>query len=225
MSTNKKVNQTDKGFQDVEMALTRSEQFIEKNQKGIAIGAIAVLAVIAIIWFVNTLYIAPNKVSAQEEIFNAQYYFEQDSFRLALDGDGMNAGFLKIIDEYGSTPAGNLASYYAGVCYLNLGEYENAKKYLKAFSTDDATLSSQAIGLAGDAECQLGNEKEAIAAYKKAIEKKDNVTAPIFLMKLGALYESTGNTAEAKKCYQEVKDNYATSLQATTAEKYLSSVE
>lgn len=224
MSDNKE-KQTEKGFQDVEVALTKSEQFIEKNQKGIVIVALATIAVVAIVWLVNTMYIAPNKVAAQKEIFNAQYYFEQDSFKIALEGDGLNYGFLKVIDEYGSTPAGQLASYYAGVCYLNLGEYENAIKYFKSFSSDDETLNSFALGLIGDAESQRGNIDEAISSYKKAINKNDKVTAPIFLMKLGALYENNSKVEEAKKCYNEIKENYSTSIQASAAEKYLSSVK
>ncbi len=224
MSENKE-KQAEKGFENVEVALTKTEQLIEKNQKTIVVVAVALVVVIAAIWFINTQLIAPQRTQAQAEMFNAQYYFEADSFNIALNGDGMNPGFLQIIDEYGSTPAGNLAQYYAGVCYLNLSDFENAKKYLKAFSSDDEILNTMAQGLVGDAEVELGNNEAAISAYKKAISGENKISAPIFLMKLGALQATLGNAQEAKACFEQVKNDYPTSLQADIAEKYMLSVK
>lgn len=225
MSNNKKEQQVEKGFENVEEALGKTEQFIERNQKSLMIGALAVVAVFAIIWMAKTLYMDPIAEEAQTEMFNAQYYFEQDSLRLALDGDGMNAGFLQIIEDYGSTPAGNLACYYAGVSYLKLGEYDKAKSYFKAFSSDDVMLKSLAESLYGDAESQLGNMSEAVASYKNAIAEGNNIVAPMYLMKLGLLYESQGKSNEAKACYIEVKEKYPQSVQAGVAEKYSLSVK
>jgi len=51
-------------------------------------------------------------------MFFAEQYFEKDSLKLAMNGDGTNPGFIQIIDEYGSTKSGNLARYYLGICYL-----------------------------------------------------------------------------------------------------------
>lgn len=223
MSDNQE-KQTEKGFENVEVALTRTEQFIEKNQKAIIIGAAAIIAVIALVWLVNAQFVAPRKAEAQKELFNAQYYFEQDSFRIALEGDGMCMGLVSIIDEYSSTPAGNLAQYYAGLSHLNLGEFEQAKSYFKAFKSDDEFLSAMAIGLAGDADVELGNVQEAISAYNKAVATKHKAVAPIYLMKLGALLETNGKHEEAKQCFQTIIDDYPSSIQNQVAEKYLMSV-
>lgn len=223
--SDKKQQQVEKGLENVEEALGKTEQFIERNQKSIMIGALAIIAVFAIVWMAKTLYIDPMEHEAQSEMFNAQYYFEQDSFRLALDGDGVNAGFVQIIEEYGSTPAGNLACYYAGISNLKLGEYESAKRYFKAFSSDDDMLAAFAEGLLGDAESQLGNNAEAISAYKSAIATGHKLVAPIYLMKLAAMYESMGKSVEAKACYNDVKEKYPTSMQASLAEKYSLSVK
>ena len=225
MAENKADQEAEKYLKSGEQALTRTEQFLENNQKSIAICALAIIAVLAIVWIVNSLYVQPRKAEAQKEIFNAQYYFEADSFRLALEGDGQSLGFLDIIDQYGSTPAGNLASYYAGVCYLRMGDFEQAKSYFKSFSSDDEILNTFAKGLLGDAEAELGNNAAAISAYQKAADSGNKVVSPIFLMKLGALYEVEGNVAKAKEVYQQVKDDYPTSAQATLASKYLGSVK
>lgn len=221
----KNEKQTEKGFENVEVALTRTEQFIEKYQKTIVTGALIILAVIALGWIVSTQFLAPKKAEAQAKMFDAQYYFEADSFALALNGDGLAMGFLDIIDEYGSTPAGKLAQYYAGVCQLNLGEFENAKASFKAFSSNDEILSTMAAGLVGDAEVELGNKEAAAAAYRKAANGKCEVTAPIFLMKLGALYATMGKPAEARAAFAEVKDLYPTCPQATEAEKEMLSIK
>ena len=92
------------------------------------------------------MYLAPLEEDAQTEMFMAELYFQKDSFALALNGDEQYEGFLSISDDYGLTKAGNLANYYAGLCYLNLGEFENAIDYFSDFSSDDIILSSLALG-------------------------------------------------------------------------------
>ena len=219
MSKNKKNN--DAGFENVESALTRSEQFIEDNQKTISLVAIAVIVVVAGIWGVKKLYFQPREQKAQSEMFFAQHYFEGDSFKLALNGDGTNSGFLEIIDDFGSTKAGELAHYYAGISYLNIGEYENAIKHLDKFSTKEEMLSAMAVGATGDAYLELGNNDKALSHYKKAASVKNEMTAPYFLMKLGMLQEQMGNNADAVKTYQIIKDEYMASTEVCQVDKYL----
>ncbi|MCQ2236867.1 MAG: tetratricopeptide repeat protein [Bacteroidales bacterium] len=223
--SNKSQNQTEKGLQEVEVAVSRFEQTVEKNQNVILTVAAVILVLIAGIWAYISLYKEPLKKEAQASIFNAQYYFEVDSFQLALNGDGMNDGFLQVIDNYGSTPAGELAKYYAGICYLNLGQFAEAKDMLKSFSSDDETLNTMAMGLVGDAESELGNAEAAVSAYKKAAKNGNEIASPIFLKKLGDAYRAAGNKAEAKAAYQSIKDNYSRSNVANEVEKFLATVE
>ncbi len=219
MAQNKKNN--DAGFENVESALTRSEQFIEDNQKIISIVALAIIVVVGGFWGFKKLVFQPREKKAQSEMFFAQHYFEADSFKLALNGDGTNAGFLEIIDDFGSTKAGKLSHYYAGICYLNLGEHQNAIKHLEKFSTNEEILSAIAVGATGDAYLESGNKDKAISLYKKASNVKNDLTAPYYLMKLGMLYEETGKNSEAVKAYQTIKDEYQTSAEARQVDKYL----
>lgn len=216
---------TEEGFASVQNGLNTIEQFFEDHQKPIGIGFLALVVVIALGWLFKSQYLEPQKKEAQAEMFFAQYNFEADSFRIALDGDGMNSGFLKIIDEYSSTPAGNLARYYTGVCYLRLGEFENAKKYLSDFSSDDEILNSYAVGLIGDAEVELGNNDAALSKFKKAVSMGNKVTAPVFLEKLGNLYEKLGQPDEAVKAYQQIKDEYPLNPIAQSVDKYINAVK
>ena len=221
----KQIEAADQRLEEIESTLSRTEKFLEENQNAIMIGGIAIIVVFAIIALAKALYFEPLKEDAQKEIFYAQYYFEADSFKLALNGDGINKGFLDVIDEYSSTPAGKLAQYYAGVCYMKLGEYENAKNQFKSYSSDDEILNSMAKGLMGDAEVELGNLNEATSCYKKAISDKNKLTAPIFLMKLGNIYEKQGDTKNATSAYEQIKDEYPTSVLASAAEKNLESIK
>src|ERR1035437_6190261 len=87
-------------LEGIESALTRTEQYIEENQKSLMIIAGAIIAVVAIYFAFNRFYLKPKEEKAQTQMFVAEQYFEKDSFRLALNGDGNYPGFLGIIDEY-----------------------------------------------------------------------------------------------------------------------------
>lgn len=207
---------------EVESALTKSEQFLEANQKliGIVIGAI-VLVVVGYLGL-NKFYLEPRSTEAQEQMFMAQNYFEKDSFNLALNGDGNNPGFLDIIDDFGSTNAGNLASYYAGVSYLNLGQYDNAIEYLKKFSTDDVLLGPIAVGAQGDANLELGKADKALDLYTEAYKMNENeLTTPVYMLKAGELLESSNKAAEALKLYETIKQKYAETNEGRSIDKYI----
>jgi hypothetical protein len=87
-------------------------------------------------WYGYKNYIvAPKETEAQNAMWKAEQYFREDSLNLALNGDKFNRGFLYIINNYGSTKSGNLAKYYAGVCYLRTGNFNKAVENLNDFNT------------------------------------------------------------------------------------------
>ncbi|MBA4410966.1 MAG: tetratricopeptide repeat protein [Bacteroidota bacterium] len=220
--TKDKKNQKVDNLVEVESALTKSEQFLEANQKLIAIviGAIVVISVVYLGF--NKFYLEPQTVDAHEQLFVAQNYFEKDSFNLALNGDGNNSGFLDIIDDFGSTDAGNLAYYYAGVSYLNIGQYENAIDYLKKFDTDDLLLGPISVGAQGDAQLELGRTDKALDLYTEAYKMNDNeLTAPVYMMKAGELLESSNKIAEALKLYETIKQKYPETTEGRSIDKYI----
>jgi tetratricopeptide (TPR) repeat protein len=217
----KKQTQHEDSFENVESALSKTEQFIEDNQKLISLAVLAIILVVGGYWAFKKLYMQPMEQNAQKSIFAAQQYFEKDSFNLALNGDGMDPGFLEIIDLYGITEAGNLSQYYAGVSYLHMGNFEEALAHLKNFSTDEPVLSSTANGAMGDAYLELGNQKEAINYYKKAGALDNQLTAPLYLFKLGLLYEKSGDKKEALTAYNKIKNDYSNSFEARQIDKYI----
>jgi len=220
-----KKQQDQESLENVESALTKTEQFIEDNQKLISMAAIALIVIVGGYWAYQKLYMEPLQEEAEETIFHAQQHFQADSFNVALNGDGMNAGFLEIMDTYGSTKTGELAEYYAGVCYLKTGEYESAIDLLTDFSTDEPFLKATARGVAGDAYMEAGDSENAMEWYKKAVEVENDMVTPHYLFKLGLLYEEEGQQEQAIEAYTRIKENFENSYEAREIDKYITRVK
>ncbi|WP_299577878.1 tetratricopeptide repeat protein [uncultured Sunxiuqinia sp.] len=222
----KNKDQREDSFSEVESTLTKTEQLIEDNQKMLTIVVGVIVAIVVVYLGFTRLYIQPRETDAQEQMFMAEQYFEKDSFNLAINGDGNYLGFLDIIDDYGMTDAANLASYYTGISYLRLGEYEAAIDYLNDFDTEDLLLVPIVEGAKGDAYVELGETSKAISAYKAAYISSDNeLTTPIYMMKAANLLESEGQLSDALEIYQAIKENYPTTTEGRNVEKYIARVE
>ncbi|MFC2086352.1 tol-pal system YbgF family protein [Bacteroidota bacterium] len=206
----------------VENVLSRTEQYIEDNQKSLLI----IVAVIAIIvggyLGFEKFYVAPMENEAKALMFTAEQYFEIDSFNLALYGDGAELGFIDIIEEYGITNTANLAHYYAGISLLHLGEYENAIEYLKMFDSDDQMVGPLALSAIGDAYRELEDYDEALSFYLKAASKPENqLLTPVFLFKSGEVYEKVGKYEKAIEMYERIKKEFKRSNESRDIQKYI----
>lgn len=214
------VNKTEDKIVAVEEALGRTEQFIEQNQKTLTI-AIGVIIVVVLGYFgYQKFYVAPLEKEASEQMFMAEIYFSQDSLDLALNGDGNYLGFLDIIDEFGSAKPAKLANYYAGICYLKKGEFENAIDYLEDFTINDDIVAPMATGAIGDAYLELKNYEKAADYYLDAANSNKNAfTTPIFLLKAGRTFELLENYSKAVNAYEQILNEFALSMEARNIEK------
>jgi tetratricopeptide (TPR) repeat protein len=215
----------EKNIVAVEEALSRSEQFIERNQN-ILIGVVVAIVLIIGGYIGYTRFILePREQEARSLMFMAEKFFEQDDYRMALEGDGNNLGFLDIIDEYGMTQSANLSRYYAGVSYLNLGEFDQAITHLKKFRKKDQILGAMAYGAIGDAYLELEDMNNATRFYKRAANHEPNLlTSPAFLLKLGMTYELMGNHKDALDAYQRIQNEYRDSNEGRNIERYIARV-
>jgi tetratricopeptide (TPR) repeat protein len=219
-------NKTEDQFAQIEETLTRTEQFIEENHKSFMPIVGAIVGIVALFSVYQNFYIAPMEEEAQAEMYMAELYFQKDSFNLALNGDGQYLGFLDVSDDYSSTNVGQLANYYAGLCYLNTADFDNAIEYLGDFSSDDIILSSLALGCMGDAYMELGDVDAALDAYESAVSNSsNNFTAPRYMMKQALIHDSNGNSNKALNLYKTIKNDYKTSREANGIEKYIAKVE
>ena len=222
----KKDNKKEMQFEEVGEAISKTEQFIENNQQKIIKVTGIIFAIIILVIGIKNFYLKPLENEAQSEMFMAELYFQKDSFNLALNGDGEYLGFLDISNDFSLTKSGNLANYYAGLCFLHLADYENAINYLKDFSSNDIIISSLALGCIGDAYVELGDNEKALKYYKNAVNNSDNqFTSPRYLFKQAMIYESQQEYSKALKIYNLIKDEYKNSNEANGIEKYISRAE
>ncbi|MDR0712448.1 MAG: tetratricopeptide repeat protein [Prevotellaceae bacterium] len=206
----------------IEHSLTNVEIFIEKYQKTIIYAVVGLVLLVGVFFAYKSWYKAPLEDEAQSQMFAAVQYFEQDSLALALNGDGSNLGLLDIEDRYGSTKAGNLASYYIGLAYLHTGVYDEAITYLKKYTPGDKMSKALVNGNVGDAYSELQDYDNAISYYKKAVgSDHSRLTTPRYLMKAGLLLEVQGKYAEAQKMYEQVKKDFPDTSEGNEADKYI----
>ena len=219
-------NKTEDQFAQIEETLSKTEQFIEENQKSLMTIIGAIVGIVALFSVYQNFYIEPMEKEAQAEMYMAEIYFQKDSFNLALNGDGQYLGFLDIADDYSSTNVGQLANYYAGLSYLHTADYDNAIEYLGDFSSDDIILSSLALGCIGDAYMELGDTDAALDAYADAVNNSANdFTAPRYMMKQAMIYTSNGDNNKALDLFKAIQSDYKTSREANGIEKYIARVE
>ncbi|NDE61030.1 MAG: cytochrome C biosynthesis protein [Cyclobacteriaceae bacterium] len=205
--------------------LVPGEDFLKKNSK-IVVGILIAAGVLigGILYFQYTTEKQNEK--AQAEMFQAVYFFEQDSVDFALNGDGINKGFLSIVENYPRTDAANLSHLYIGSIYLSQKKFEDALTHLEEFSSDDYLVQSKAYSLIGDANLELGNTEEAIAQYTKAARTHENkYMSPKYLAKLAVAQEEAGKIEDAIKTYAEIEEKYYESFEFALARKHKARLE
>ncbi len=197
----------------------------EENKKRINT-IVTVVLVVIIGGLVYTEMVRKPKVEkAATSVAWAQRMLEVDSFNLALNGNAEHPGFLSIHKKHSGTPTANLCNHYIGVCYLQLGDFDKAIKYLEDFNGKGTQLSYAAWGALGDAYMEKGNTEKGIEYYEKAAgNKEDKVFTPLFLYRLGVAYEISNNTEKAQKAYKRIKDEFPQAQIAQDIDRHLARV-
>lgn len=197
--------------QEKENIVTKILSFFNKNQNVIYGTLVALLVVACVIIVFNRFYIKKKNENASAQIVQPITLFragDTNSLNLALEGDDENDGFLTIINNYKLTRTANVARYYAGLCYLKLGQKDDALDYLKKFRKKEDVLWYACQATIGDLYDDEGDETTAIRYYKKAIKGKDPYFTPIALFKLAQMYERQDNWTEALKSYQTIETRF-----------------
>ncbi|MFT4684794.1 MAG: tetratricopeptide (TPR) repeat protein, partial [Flavobacteriales bacterium] len=210
---------------------SKSEAWVIKNQKNIFIVLGVIVAGMLLLQAFKQFVSTPNETAAANELAFPKKYFEQansaavakDSlYSLGLEGGDGKYGFLDIADQYGSTDAGNLANYYAGITYLNMKKYPEAIEYLGKFSSDDEVLGAVAKGAIGDAFADLNQQEDALEYYEKAANLRNNsFSTPLFLFKAANTALDLGKSDKALKMFEEIKKSYPKSEEAKNIDIYI----
>lgn len=212
----------DQNLEEVNETLSAAGLWIEKNANLLTWCVLAVVAVVVGILALNQYVFKPKAVEASNENAKAVVYFMAGDFEKALRGDDADCiGFEQIADDYSFYQPGKLAALYAGICYFQLGEYEDAAKYLKKFSADDLTIEPAASQLLGDAYVELGEYGKALSAFEHAAKSGNDLIAPMSLKKAGIVYLEQDNKRAALKAFEQIKADYPSSAEAQDIDKYI----
>lgn len=213
------------------VAMSKTESFLEQHAKSVTYVLIGLIVLAGCIFGYKKLVVEPRMEKASVMMLEAENRLgaENPDFQLALEGDEDGAGFLDVIEQYGSTPSGNIAYHCAGICYLRLGDLENAAKYLAKYNAvkglPGSIINAQNLGLRGDVAFEQGDYAAASNLYLKAVKAAENdYTTPLYLRKAGLSEAVQGNNAKAQEYYQQILSNYPRSAEARTAEKLMGSV-
>ncbi len=225
----------DKKVQKKEVdVVEKARGFWDDYSKPISYIGSAIILIVAAWLIYKYMFKVPEQEKADKVVFVTQKYFSEftnatDSTKMllatkVLNGDGINPGALKIINQYSGTPAANLCEYYAGACYLHLGQFQKSIKYLKDFDANGATqIKSRALGMMGDASAELNKNDDALDYYKKAanVNSKDDFTSSEFLFRAALFAESTGKTKDAIDLFKKIKTDYPLTEKAADVDRYL----
>jgi tetratricopeptide (TPR) repeat protein len=221
----KNKDENPQGLKNVEQTLTTTERYLEENYKFLLTVLGAVVLLVGIFWL-GRLWINKKNDEAQSQMYQAQRWLEKDSLKLALNGDGNYLGFLDIAKNYKMTKAANLAKYCAGICYLHLGDYQNAIESLAKYSIKDKLIGSVATGAIGDAYVESGDLDKGLTKYIEAADMaKNSFNTPLYLMKAAQINELQKKFTEALKIYERIKNEYPESTEGTSIDKYIARVK
>ena len=216
----------DEQLQEVNEALTGAGKWIEDNSNLISWIVCGIAIVIMGIIALNRYVLQPRALDASNENAKAVVYFMAEDWDKALNGDDAECiGFEEIARKYKFYQQGKLAALYAGICYFEKGEFEDAAKYLKKFSADDLNIDPAACQLLGDAYVELQEYGKAVKAFESAAKSGNDIIAPMSLKKAGIVYLHEGQKANANKAFETIKADYPTSIEAQDIDKYIAKAE
>ncbi|MBL7934045.1 MAG: tetratricopeptide repeat protein [Bacteroidia bacterium] len=229
------VEETVETRKPVDPSLEGIQLYYEKNKKMINYVGGGLALVIAVFVYFKFYHIPQLEKEAANEIFWAENFFQKDSFNIALnggimvnspDGPKQMKGFLQVADEYGMTKTANLANYYAGVCLMRTGKFEQAIESLSKYSGSDDIIAPIAIGAIGDCHMELNHVDDAIKYYMNAADKSHNdFTSPLYLRKAGFANEQKSNYKEALDAYERIQREFPQSTEGREIEKDIAKVK
>ncbi len=223
MSKKQKEVNPEKNLENINEALTSTEQFIEKNQNAIMIGLGVIIVVVLAVLAYHNLYLKPKNEKAQAAIYKGERYFQNQQDSLALFGNGNDyIGFEEVMNQFGGTKTADLAKAYAGISYSRLGDNEKALDYLTKFKGGDKLITPAVTGAIGDVHMNLGNSDKAVNHFLKAAKAADdNMLSPIYYKKAGLAYIHAQNFDKAIETFEKIKNTYINSPEGQEADKYI----
>jgi tetratricopeptide (TPR) repeat protein len=204
-----------------------SEKF-SQYQKQITTGAGILVGVLVLLYFVIIKPAQENKEISKTALSDIMYFYDAKQYDLAISGvpERNVVGLKQIVEEYGSTEAGETAKIYLGNIYFMKMDYQNAKKYFEDYSgKNDIYKVSALSGIASVYEAQKQN-KEAAEYFEKAANKASSeILSPENLLNASRNYNLAGNKQKAIELLEKIKKEYPKSAYAKDVERYIAEYE
>jgi len=200
--------------------------FFRENQKSVIFIVGAIFAMVIIYVAYQKFYIAPLEIKAANQMHVAQDFWAKKDWDKAIKGDAGYPGFQKIVDDYGNTKSANLAYFYLGIAYLNKGEFQKSIDNLTNYRGNDSMVAAEAFGGTADAYVELKDYDKAATYFKKAADKANNkFLTPLYLKKLGLVYETQNDNQSADDTYKKIKSDYPESTEAQNIDELIARTE
>ncbi len=195
-----------------------------QNNKKIVNGVLTgvVILAIVVVAYVNNVNSSNQKAIA--ELGKILSYYDQGKYDLAINGNLQDnvRGLQSIVNDYGSSKAGELACFYLANSYFGLGNYDKALKYYLDVDVNDDMVNASAI--AGAAACYeaKGDYQKAASTFEKAAFKSaKDVNASENLFHAAQNYLQAGNKEKAAELFRKVKKDYPTSTVAREIDRWI----
>jgi len=213
-----------------------------QDNKTTVYGAIAVLVLLALGAGGYFVYMEQQSGVAAEHLGRIMPVYEAGDYRRALDGverldptdprstqpgqADARLGLLDIADQYGGTSPGNLAAFYAGNAYFNLGQYDEALRMYQSFDKESNFIGASTYAAEATIYESRGSYERAAELYLEAADAYESETrTPVYLVDAARAFEGAGNLSRAEELYRQVADEYPESPAAADADVFLARLE
>lgn len=223
LKAKKKISKRELKTDAVVTWMAKATAFYESYKKNIAIaaGAVAVVVIGSVLYLSNR---TANDAEAAARLGNVFPLFDSGQYQIAVEGipERKITGLKAIVDQYGSTPSGNLATFYLASAYYQLGQYDEALKYFEQFDpANDYLALSRLTGIAGCYEAKGDFETAAEYYEKAALKYPKDVEAASSLNNAAYAYMRAGKNGKALELFKKLKREYPTTQFAREADRYI----
>jgi tetratricopeptide (TPR) repeat protein len=200
-----------------------TRQWIDNNTKVLSYIGIGIVGLM-IIGFLWTKSRSDSNEKATAMLAKITVYYDEGRYDLAINGVPQEGtqGLQAIVDEHGSTQAGEIARLYLANSYFALKNYDKALSAYDGISVSDKMITASAY--AGMASCyEAKNDFSNAASYfeKAASKNMTNVQGPENLQRSAMNYAAAGKKEKAVDLLQTLKKEFPSSPYARDVERYI----
>jgi len=185
------------------------------NQKYLVGALVALVAIGAGLFWWSQQKKADNE-RASTYLTRVLSYYMMGDYRHAIDGDATRKvqgeqvfGLKYIVDQYGSTEAGNKAALLLGNSYYNLGNVDSASRAYDNASSDYPVVRAQIDAARAAILENKGNKEEAAKLFESAAKRDiNNPLNADYTLSAARDLQQAGKKDEAISLYKEVLEKF-----------------